>query len=114
MILFELVLWLGVVGCTLLLVASAVASLLGLNEPPVGPPRGARQRRGNHGRRASDSLPVVLFPCHDQVIGEVSGIRQSNIPSGDDRTKKRRKTLSKDQHQRVEQSGHQATIGKSL
>ena len=75
MILFDLLLWLGIVGYTLLLVVCVVAGLFVPDECPAGPPRDSRRRVGNNGRRPSDCLPVVLFPSVDRAAPEVSGIR---------------------------------------
>lgn len=77
MILFDLLLWLGVIGYSLRLVVCVVARLFGLDNCPTGPPRDSRRRVGNNGRRPSDSLPVVLFPWVDRAGREVRGIRQA-------------------------------------
>ncbi len=84
MILFDLLLWLGIVGYTLLLVVCAVAGLIVPDECPAGPPRDSRRRVGRNGRRPSDSLPVVLFPRVDRAGREVRGIRQPDPPWRDE------------------------------
>ena len=73
MILFDLLLWLGVIGFSLLLVVCAVAGLFVPDDCPAGPQRDSRRRAGNNGRRPSDSLPVVLFPSVDRAAPEVRG-----------------------------------------
>jgi hypothetical protein len=80
MILFDLLIWLGVIGYSLVLVVCVVASMFGLDDCPAGPPRGSRRRVGTNGRHPSDCLPVVLFPWVDQAGREARGIRHPDAP----------------------------------
>ena len=73
MILFEIVLWLGVIGHTLLLLVCVGGSLIDRNGFPAEPPQDPGERGGSRGHRASDRLPVVWFPCHGRCAGASKG-----------------------------------------
>ena len=78
MILFDLLLWLGVFGYSLLLFVCAVGSLVSPDDRPAGPPRDSRERVGDYGRRASDCLPVIVFPHRRQEL------READLAAADD------------------------------